>query len=447
MKKRFYALCSMLYALPSLTAVPAVAAPAVVGLIATGLGIAGVAGFSIYRSFSPVNMADAQRFFSSCWTCDVFGDILRVLSDMLPTIYGALGGVMFPVMLGLAALWISWNILASWIGAKGAQVDATSGGGAWTLAGKSVALLVKITFVSALFFTPLPRIITTAFVEPVFNTGLSLSRGATREFAGGENLYAFEACLVATAIEMDSHNAGRGAFSPKFRHSLTCQLGGIHQMTGVGMAVGWTMLNASFQGKYMHKFIFGLPIFPHVGMFVAGAIIMFMFLMGLIPIPLYFLETLVRLSLNLAMFPLFLLGWTFEGWKIMPDGTRNIRETIDDLIRDVVGIAAVLVFVVFAIMFLDAVIGGMDGGRLAAALADEKNGSDYLIDGLFLNNDSMVTVMLSGIFIAFFMTSIPAIVKSLFAKISIPDKYYETAKKDAAAYWDRAKKLYAGLKK
>lgn len=61
-------------------------APLVVGAIA---GIGAIAGFSIYRTAVPVNMADALSFFSSCWSCQMFADIMATMSGLVPRVYSA----------------------------------------------------------------------------------------------------------------------------------------------------------------------------------------------------------------------------------------------------------------------------------------------------------------------------------------------------------------------
>ncbi|MBP3340096.1 MAG: hypothetical protein J6L47_00315, partial [Alphaproteobacteria bacterium] len=51
-------------------------APFVIAGIA-GVGV--IAGFSIYRSAVPVSMADAYQFFSSCWSCQMFSDVMATM--------------------------------------------------------------------------------------------------------------------------------------------------------------------------------------------------------------------------------------------------------------------------------------------------------------------------------------------------------------------------------
>ena len=97
-------------------------------------------------------------------------------------------------------------------------------------------------------------------------------------------------------------------------------------------------------------------------------------------------------------------------------------------------------------MFLNAVFGRWQGAdRLAAALA--QNDATLLMDGLMMRNDSIITILLMGIFIAMFMTMIPALVKTLFSQVEIPQTFYETVKKDANKLWENAKKWYESLKK
>ena len=97
-------------------------------------------------------------------------------------------------------------------------------------------------------------------------------------------------------------------------------------------------------------------------------------------------------------------------------------------------------------MFLNAVFGRWQGAdRLATALA--QNDSTILMDGLMMRNDSIITILLMGIFVAMFMTMIPALVKTLFANVTVPNSFYETTKKNINIVWGNLKKWYAALKK
>lgn len=407
-------------------------APLVIGGIA-GLGV--IVGFSIYRTVAPVNMADAMNFFSSCWSCQLFADIMSTMSNLLPRAYSAIGTVVIPVAAGLSAVWFAWKLFSGFLNAKIEQP--------WAIAGSFGTHLVKLAVVCALLVVPLPRMLSDIVITPIFNIGLSLNRAV----AGND---AFAECVVATAmadpVSVDAAAASSGAFSPRMRHNLTCELANVHQMTGLGMTVGWTMLNMAFNSEYMHKIMWDVPIFPNVPIFFAGLLVLVLFLCALLPVPMYFLEIFIKLSMDLIMLPLMLLSWLFSGWPIFPNGGGNIRSIIDDVVRATAGIAMVGVFVTFSVMFLNAVFGQWQGAsRLAAAL--QANDSSLLMDGLMMRNDSFITIILMGIFIAMFMTSIPALVKALFANVSIPTSFYETTKKNINIMWGNLKKWYAAIKK
>ncbi len=406
-------------------------APFVVGGIA-GIGV--IAGFSIYRTMAPVNMADAMKFFSTCWTCQMFSDIMATMSGILPRVYNAIGHVVLPMTLALTAVWMAWKLLSGYLNAKTEEP--------WTLAGTFGTHLIKFTFVGALLLAPLPRMMTDIAIEPIFNVGLSINRAVSSDDA-------FASCVVATAIAdplaASSAGAQSGAFSPKLRHNLACELANVHQMTGLGMTVGWTMLNMAFNEKYMHKIMWDIPIFPNVPIFFAGLTILVLFFMALLPVPLYFLEIFIKLSMDLIMLPLMLMSWLFKDWPIFPNGKKNIKTIIDDVIRGTLGIAMVGVFVTFAVMFLNAVFGKWNGAS-ALKVAMEQNDSSILMDGLMMHNDSIVTVILMGVFIAMFMTSIPALTKALF-NVSVPEDFYNTAQKNVKIVWENLKKWYAQIKK
>lgn len=412
------------------------AAPLLIGGIA-GVGV--IAGFSIYRTVAPVNMADALSFFSSCWSCQMFSDVMSTMSGLLPRVYHAIGAVTIPICVGLTAIWFAWNLLAGYIGAKTERKWSTE---PWSLAGDFGTHLVKLTFVVALLAFPLPRLLTNVVIEPIFNIGLSMNRVV----AGDDK---FAECVVATAIadpvSVDGAAAAAGAYSPKLRHNLACELATIHQLTGLGMTTGWTMLNMSFNAEYMHKIFWEVPFFPNVPIFFVGLLILVLFFFALLPVPLYFLEIFIKLSMDLIMLPFTLLAWLFNGWKIFPQGAKSVQAIINDVVSGTVGIALVGIFVSFAVIFLNSVFGNW-GGAPALQTALANNDATILMDGLMMNNDSVVTIVLMGLFIAMFMTMIPALVKTLF-KVEISQKYYDAAKKNLNTVWGNMKKWYKSISK
>jgi hypothetical protein len=312
----------------------------------------------------------------------------------------------------------------------------------WATTNAFTTHLMKLGFICALLVAPLPRIITEVAVEPIFNVGLSLNRAVVYDDQ-------FDACVVSTAladpVAIDVKASSAGAFSPKLRHNLTCELAGVHQMTGLGMTIGWTMLNMSFNNEYMHKIMWDIPIFPNVILFAAGAMILVLFFMALLPIPMYFLEVFIKLSMDLVMLPLMLLAWLFKGWKISLEGVgTSIRSMINNVISATLGIAMTSIFVSFAIMFLHAVFGDWSGASaLNKALIE--NDSHFLMNALMVKNDSIITVIMMGVFMAMFMTMIPALIKTLF-NVQISTEYYDKLKNDLGILWEDAKKWYKKIK-
>lgn len=412
-------------------------AGAVVPLLIGGvLGGAGILGFSIYRSMSPANMSDALSFFSSCWSCQMFSDVMLTMSNLLPVCYHAIGSVVIPFVVALCAIWFAWQVGAGFINAK---VDDP-----WDVTGRFGVQLMKLVFVISLLLAPLPRMITTVAIEPIFSIGLSMNSIAA-DITGEDS---FNTCVIAAAIAdptaASSDAAEHGAYSPKLRHSLACQIARVHQMTGLGMTVGWTMMNAAFDVRYHHKILWNIPIFPNVPMFFAGLLVLVLFFVALLPIPVYFLEIFIKLSMDLIMLPLMLLMWLFPNW-IFPQSGGSIRKIIDDVIQGTLGIALTGVFLTFGIMFINSMFGNWRGAsRLAAAIA--QNDSRLLIDGLMMRNDSLITIIMLGLFMAMFMTMIPALIKTLFS-VEISTDFYDTVKKNLNTTWSNVKKWYAQIKK
>lgn len=409
----------------------AMAVPFVVGAIG---GVAAIAGFSIYRSSVPVNMADAFDFFSSCWTCDMFSSVMSTMSTMLPRVYSAIGIAIIPMIIILCAVWFAWRLFDGFVNSKPDEP--------WSIASFGTNLFIKVGIVAALLVAPIPRILGDGIITPVFNVGLTLNHAITSDDA-------FAGCVVATAAadaaSASVASANAGAYSPKFRHNLTCELANVHQMTGLGMTAGWTMVNMAFNEKYMHKLFLGVPIFPNIPILMAGILVLVLFFIALVPVPLYFLEVFIKLSMDLIMLPLMLMSWVFSGWKIMPNGKKNIQTIINDVVSGTLGIAAVGVFVTFSIMFLNAVFGAYPGGgRLAAAI--EQNDSAILMDGLMLQNDSFITILLMGIFISMFMIMTVSLAKT-YLNINISQDFYDTAKKNVNTVVENVKKWYAAIKK
>lgn len=407
-------------------------APLVVGLLGAGVGIIGV---SIWRSVSPVDMQSAYNFFSSCWTCQIFSDIMITMSNLLPGIYSSIGRVVIPMSVTLLAIFMAWRLFSGFFSGK---LEESS-----KIAGNFSVYVVRFGLLVGLLLMPLPRLITDILIEPAVSIGTSFDYVVT-------DSNTFSECMVMSAISdpvsISKEASGAGAFSPKLRHQLACEVANVHQITGLGMTVGWTMMNMAFNIDYFHT-VLTVPIFPNIPLFFGGLLVLVLYFMALLPIPLYFLEIFIKLSMDLIMLPLMLMAWMFDDddFAIFPKGGRTIRQMIDDVIKAVVGIALTVVFLAFSVMFLNAAFGSWDGAnRIQEALT--KNDSKVFLDGLMMQNDSLITIILMGVFIAMFMTMIPQLTAMLF-KIQISDKYYQTAKNDVSTMWKNVKKWASIIKK
>ena len=154
-------------------------------LIGTAIGVAGIAGFSIYRSMAPVNLNDAFNFFSSCWSCQLFSDIMSAMSSLLPKAYNAISEVIIPFAIILSVVWFAWTLFSGYINAKVEEP--------WGITSKFTTHLIKLSFISALLLLPLPRMLNDVVIEPIFNVGLYLNRAFVTDDS-------FANCVVATAI-------------------------------------------------------------------------------------------------------------------------------------------------------------------------------------------------------------------------------------------------------
>ena len=232
-------------------------------LLGTGAVAVGIIGVSVWRNVAPVDMADALDFFSSCWTCQIFSDVMIAMSNLLPKVYSALGHIIIPMSVALLAVLFAWRLFSGMLNNK---MDSGS-----KVMGNFGTYAVKLTFLITLLLLPLPRLITSVLIEPAMVIGTSF------DYVISDNDH-FSECMVATAIadpvSISANASEYGAFSPNLRHQLTCEVANIHQITGLGMTVGWTMMNMAFDTDYMHRILEAVPFFPNIPIFFAGLLIL-----------------------------------------------------------------------------------------------------------------------------------------------------------------------------
>jgi hypothetical protein len=161
------------------------------------------------------------------------------------------------------AIFVAWRLFSGFLNNK---IENAS-----KIVGNFGTYVVRLAILIGLLLMPLPRLITSALIEPALSLGTSLN------YVVSDNDI-FPECMVATAIVdpvTGSGNASNaGAFSPNLRHQLACEVANIHQITGLGMTAGWTILNMAFNHEYMHKILSKVPIFPNVPMVLVGLLIL-----------------------------------------------------------------------------------------------------------------------------------------------------------------------------
>ena len=144
--------------------------------------------------------------------------------------------------------------------------------------------------------------------------------------------------------------------------------------------------------------------------------------------------------------PVTSAAWLFKGWRISLSGAgKTIRQIIDTVISGTLGLAMTGVFVSFAVMFIDAIFGDW-AGMSVLRTALQTNDSKFLMDALMMRNDSLITIILLGIFIAMFFTLIPALSKTIF-NVNISTDFYDTTKKNIDILWKDLKTWWSAMKK
>ena len=98
-----------------------------------------VAGFSIWRSVAPVDMNDALQFFSSCWTCQMFGSVMATMSTILPRIFSEIGRAVIPMALMLTAIYFTWTITSGFFNSK---IE-----GGWSITSKFTTHMIKLSVI------------------------------------------------------------------------------------------------------------------------------------------------------------------------------------------------------------------------------------------------------------------------------------------------------------
>lgn len=377
------------------------AAPA---LVAAGVVATGAAGLSIYRSFVETDTAAAFEFFSSCWSCRIFGGVVSGLSNVSADIYANLGEFTALLALILTPLFLLWKILGGYITGK----PETN---AWKIGGTYGLHLAKLAFVSMLLLIPLPQIMGRAVVEPIMNAGLAI-QNVMAEDSAPTNAN-FNACLIATtALNNPSHD--KGTFSNGFTQKLRCSVAQFHMLTANGMTQGWLLFNSAFDSKNMIKIENTIPVFPNIAMLLTGLLLLIVYVWIILPVVMSILEFVMKLAIDVIFLPLMLLGWLMKGNQIFEVKDADLIGTINDAAKSALSLGLLAMFFGFAL-------------QLTSLATPNDTGTGQLL--------------LLGLFLGIFISSMTTLIKNLVSGAEIPDKLYKDTMSNMTKLWENIKKF------
>ncbi|MCL2629878.1 MAG: hypothetical protein FWD33_04330 [Alphaproteobacteria bacterium] len=394
--------------------------------------IAGALGI-VYRNFVPTNTALAFNFFSSCWTCRIFSGVTNALSNAAATVYSNLGEFVAILAVVLTPIWFAFVLLGKFVSSN-PETNAIDG---WKIGTGFGLHILKLVFISALLLMPLPQLVTRTAIEPAMNIALSFQRVLSE--ADTENSVKFDACLIASvALENPQHN--QGLFSMGFKNKMRCSIASLHSLTATGITAGWLLFNSAFDVNHMYKFKDTVPFFPNIGMILMGFILIIVYLWIILPIALVFLEFVMKLAIDMIFLPMTLLGWLFKGNKIWEVKDTDVQEIITGVIKMAVSLGLVMIFMGFALMLTGYALGG-EGSMAALGQAFMNNDARAIIgQDSFINSATMNLVMI-GLFLAIFITTMTKLIQNLVNGAHWPDKMLADAKKYGDHIWGYAKKI------
>lgn len=403
----------------------------------------------VYRSFVETNTSAALDFFSSCWSCQIFGGVTNGISATAAAAYANLGEFVALLAVILTPIYFAWILMGGYLTAK----PETN---MWKQTGRLGRHLVKLAFITILLMLPLPRMVSGLIVEPSFNAALSFQNVLSE--ALDPNDASLEACLVATAISepvnpatpgigggavgFAGQSGSVGVFSPTFRHKMLCSIAQLHMLSASGMTAGWLIFNSAFDAKHMYKInikVADIPLFPNVGWILLGLMFMFVYAWMIVPIAMAFLEFIIKFAIDIIFLPMTLLGWLFANnglWKVED---KDIMAIITDTIKTAVGVGMIAVFMTFALGMVGQLISGAGLNDLNASFRANEAAAIIGTDGLLAGK--ITTLAFFGIFIAMFLGGMTELIKKLVSDASLPDELLKNVQANTTALYNSIKKM------
>ena len=256
--------------------------------VVAGAGV-GLLGDSIVSTSYAVN--------SLCWSCGYILQLIDIFSFISLSIYKSIGNSILILMFVMVFLWIVYRVITGFFGLNPPDISFFNE----SLLPKFFAMI----FVIPLLLSPTPEFIYNYMVEPLVDLGATYGKRSMEIVSGKDQSLS---CIMNYAGSEHTKTETAG-FSPSFRQTITCLTQQNHELNALGIAVGLTVFTESF------KFGSSWIIIPHLGMFLAGALIWIGYFGAMIAFPFILVEALFEIGFVLAFLPFVLLSFVVSRGK------------------------------------------------------------------------------------------------------------------------------------
>lgn len=320
-----------------------------------------------------------------CWFCSLFENIYTSAGEYAMTGYNAVAeGCRALIAIGLG-LWFAFESLKTL-----SQVSAFQPGAFWKkVTGRMFAGVFAIALLSSNAIDVYGYLI-----SPIILAAVGFGSALLPLDASGGRI-----CIPASSTP--TYEVGN-ALPIEAREALGCMMQNMND--AVADAMGWgvaLIINSSGQGF--------LGVLPDIGMLISGAIIAFMFFLILIVMPIYMVDSVIRLGIVGALLPVFIVAWVFPLTKHFSKAGFTM------LINSMVQLITMCLFV----GLISAMVGGILYGLDAANAIAAANDNDIVKLYEELSTETMLIFQLGAVaFMGFFLISKAPVIGSHFSEMS-----------------------------
>ena len=319
-----------------------------------------------------------------CWFCPLFEKIYTSAGEYAMTGYNAVAeGCRALIAIGLG-LWFAFESLKAL-----SQVSAFQPGAFWKkVTGRMFAGVLAIAILSSNAIDVYGYLI-----SPIILAAVGFGSALLPSIGGGQ------ICVPASSTPTYDPN---NALPIEAREALGCMMQNMND--AVADAMGWgvaLIINSSGQGF--------LGVLPDIGMLISGIIIAFMFFLLLMVMPIYMVDSVIRLGIVGALLPVFVVAWVFPLTKHFSKAGFTM------LINSMVQLITMCLFV----GLISAMVGGILYGLDAVNAQDAANDNDVVALYEALSTESMLIFQLGAVaLMGFFLISKAPVIGSHFSEMS-----------------------------